>query len=141
MSVVSKDEIIRIFQKSNRFGLFKASVLNLGFKINDKGCNKFVFIHPRLPWVIKLVFGQPEQLPDPRSKISQYFLWPEMADAKLWVGEYYELWFQPKVNCRGYRKDYLELMEIFKRNKINWIKDNHNWNVGRYQGRPVIFDY
>jgi hypothetical protein len=141
MSIV-KAGIVHMFEHVRSFAVFKSQMLALGFKFNNKGCNKYVFIHPRLGWVVKVLFGWPEKFPGKQSKISAHFLWPEYASDRMFAsGEYYELWFQPKVDCRGYRRAYRELMETFRREKINWVTDNHNWNVGRYQGRPVIIDY
>jgi hypothetical protein len=139
---VRKENVVELFKKSNRLSQFKTQLLNEGFSFNDKGCNKFVFAHPRRDWVIKLLFGASEQLPNPKSKIAEYFVWPEQTGVtNTWFGDYYELWFQPKVDCRRYQIAYKELMEIFKRERILWNKDNHEWNVGHYKGRPMIFDY
>jgi hypothetical protein len=139
---VQKEDVVEIFIKSTRLSQFKSNVIRHGFRFNDKGCNKYVFTHPRRDWVIKVLFGQPEQLPSPKSKIAQYFVWPENTGVtNTWFGDYFELWFQSKVDCRRYRAAYDELMETFRREGISWTKDNHNWNVGYYKGRPMIFDY
>lgn len=137
----NKELILRAFKNSRNFRQFKLTLIGMGFEINENGCNKYVFIHKKLDWVVKLVFGQQDSFPNPKNKISKYFLWPEFSHAKLLSGDYYELWFQEKVDCSRCAEAYTELMQIFLKEKIRWVKDNHDYNVGHLNGKPVIFDY
>lgn len=139
---IEKAKVVNIFQNCKSFGAFKTNMMKLGFRFNNNGCNKYVFINPRINWVTKILHGQPDQFPEPESKIAKYFVWPEFVKTTGGLSEsLFELWFQDRVDCRSRLRAHKELMEIFLQEKINWTKDNHDWNVGYYKGKPVIFDF
>jgi hypothetical protein len=137
---VTKAEIVRIFNESDRLSRFEQALRKLKFKEDGSGCNKHVFIRSKLPWVVKLVFGF-DAYPDKKSPLAKHYLWPEKVAGKEWPSGYYELHFQPRADCRNRIKTYNELMLILSQERAVWRTDNHSDNVGRYKGKPVIIDY
>lgn len=142
----SQNEIVRLFYSVKSWRGFKQAMRLRDFKV-CYGSYKMVFVHTRLDFVIKIVFGY-DNYPLSTNPLSRYYLWPigEPHERKFDDWKDSILIFQPKADCRNALQTFKRLKNRLRKKGLKWHhnkfgQDAHEGNVGLYKGKPVIIDY
>ncbi len=145
---ITKRCIKELFRRAETAQQFKGEMLDdLGFKFNDLGCNKWVFIHKKLKWVVKIIFGWNRE-PKKGHPIYRFYVRPEFKGRRKFkhfkgYGQnktgFVTLAFQLKVKVNSVKAMNI-IEEKLKKLRYDW-SDLHEGNVGFLNGRPVIIDF
>lgn len=141
---------VSLFQELDDWNDFKACMLEMGFKHNEWGCSKDVFIHLKENYVVKLIHGHNGTPNKDQIPLLPYFVPLVFFRGKYMnkVCEYsgvrskekYRFALQRRVN----KSRAQTAANFFERKKeelgVKWL-DCKDHNVGHLDGKPAIIDF
>jgi hypothetical protein len=134
------EAVLAVFKASTRRSEFTdLMVKQLGFKAIGS-VNKTLYFRDDLDYVIKMIINW-DFMPQKKSKISKYYLYPFKTVRKQFRLRYTKLYFQKKADLSDQEAAFTELMAELKKERIFHKWDAGAKNVGRIDGKPVIIDY
>lgn len=144
------EKAVSLFRELDNWNDFKACMLEMGFRHDESGCSKDVFVHLKEEYVVKLIHGH-NGTPSPK----QVALLPYFVPLIFFKGKYlYKICEYSGVKSRGKYRFALQrrvnkaraqtaanfLERKAKELGVKWL-DCKDHNVGHLDGKPAIVDF